>query len=184
MTMADGYEIALFVHIIGVVAIAGAATAFWIAMSVLRRIATIEAFRSWSTLAVWSDRAFPVAALILIAAGAYMTEDVWSWGDGWINTSLIALIVMAAAGGMLITPRVRAFDRAARDAPEGPVPSDVRHLVNDRILWTTLHAFTVGLLGVIWNMTTKPDDAEAGIIIVLAFALGAASGLVSPNRAP
>lgn len=182
--MADGYEVALFVHILGVVGIAGAAVAFWIAMSVLRRIATVEAMRSWSTLAVWSDRAFPVAALVVIAAGAYMVEDVWSWGDGWINTSLIALVVMGAGGGLLMTPRVRAIRSAAQAAPDGAVPSDLRNLINDRVLWATLHAFSVGLLAIIWNMTTKPGDAAAGTIIVLAFALGAASGLLSPTRTP
>lgn len=175
--MPDGYEIALFFHIVGVFGVAGAAVSFWIGMSVLRRIATVEESRSWATLAVWSDRAFPVSALVVIAAGAYMVEDIWSWGDGWINTSLIALIVMGALGGMLMTPRVRKIHEAAHGAPLGAVPADMRRLINDPILWGTLHSFTLGLLAIIWNMTTKPSDAQAGTVILLAFLLGAASAL-------
>ena len=174
--MAEYYEIALFLHIVGVVGIAGAAVSFWIAMSVLRRIATVEEMRSWTVLAVWSDRAFPVSMVLVILAGIFLVEDGdWGWGTGWMNTSLIALLVMGAAGGMLMTPRVRKINEAAIAAPDGAVPDDIRNLVNDPILWATLHSFTLGLFGILWNMTTKPGDAQAGIIILLAFALGAAS---------
>jgi uncharacterized membrane protein len=174
--MADNYEIALFLHIVGVFGIAGAAVSFWIAMSVMRRIPTVQEMRSWSTLAVWSDRAFPASAVLVILAGAFMVEDVdWGWGTGWINTSLIALILMGAGGGLLMTPRVRKIHEAAAATPDGPVPSEIRDLVNDPILWGTLHAFTLGLFGIIWNMTTKPGDAQSGTVILLAFVLGAAS---------
>lgn len=181
--MADAYEVALFLHIVGVFGIAGAVVSFWIAMSVLRRIGTVQEMRSWTVLAVWSDRGFPVSALLVLVAGAYMVEDVWSWGDGWINTSLIALVVMGALGGMLMTPRVRKIHEAADAAADGAVPESVRGLVNDPVLWATLHAFTLGLVAVIWNMTTKPGDAQAGIIILLGFVLGAASALPMFSRA-
>lgn len=60
-------------------------------------------------------------------------------------------------------------------APDGQVSAELRDLVNDPILWGTLHAFTLGLFAIIWNMTTKPSDAQAGAVILLGFVLGAAS---------
>ena len=181
--MPDGYEFAMFLHIIGVFGIAGAAASFWIAMSVLRRIGTVREMRSWATLAVWSDRAFPISSVLVLLAGAYMTEDIWSWGDGWINTSLIALVVMGVGGALLMTPRIGAIQKAAAAEPDGAVSPELRRLVNDPVLWTTLHAFTLGLLAVVWNMTTKPGDAQAGIVIVLWFGLGAASAPMMLRRA-
>lgn len=180
--MSDTYEIALFFHIVGVFGLAGAAVTFWVGMSVLRRIGTIQEMRSWATLAVWADRGFPAASVLVIIAGAYMVEDIWSWGDGWINTSLIALIIMGAGGGILMTPRVGAIRRAADIAAPGPVPESVRHLVEDPVLWATLHAFTLGLFAIIWNMTTKPGDAESGVIVLLAFIIGALSALPRAMR--
>jgi hypothetical protein len=179
--MPDGYEFALFLHIIGVFGIAGAAVSFWIEMVVMRRIATTQELRSWATVAVWTDRAFPVASILVILAGAYMVEDVWSWGDGWINTSLIGLIVMAGAGGMLITPRVRKIHQAA-DCADGPMPPDTRALINDPVLWTVLSTFTGGLVAIVWNMTVKPGDAQSGMIILLGFVVGAVAGYLAFGR--
>lgn len=174
--MPENYEVGLFFHIVGVFGIAGAAVTFWVAMSMLRRVDSIIAMRSWTPVAVWSDRAFPMAMVLVIAAGIYLVEEGdWGWGAGWMNTSLIAFIIMGAAGGILMTPRVRKIHDAAAAAPDGPVSTNLRALVNDPILWATLHAFTLALVAIIWNMTTKPGDAQAGAVILLAFVLGAAS---------
>ena len=54
--MPTNYEWGLFLHIIGVFGIAGAAASFWVAMSVMRRLGTVQELRSWSTAAVWTDR--------------------------------------------------------------------------------------------------------------------------------
>ena len=171
--MPDNYYIALFLHIVGVFGVAGAAVSFWIAMSVLRRLGTIGEMRSWVTMARLTDRAFPIAAALVIAAGIFMVEDRWTWDAGWMNTSLIALVVMGAGGGLLMTPRVVRICAAVSAAPDGPVTDEIRRLVNDPILWATLHAFTLGLFAIIWNMTTKPGDSQAGTVVLLAFVFGA-----------
>lgn len=181
--MPDNYDIAMFLHIVGVFGIAGAAVSFWIAMSVMRRIGTTREMRSWATLAVWADRGFPIASILIVAAGIYMVEDRWTWDAGWMNTSLIALIVMGAGGGILMTPRVAKIHGAVAAAPDAAVGDDIRRLVNDPILWATLHAFTLGLFAIIWNMTTKPGDSQAGTIILLAFVIGAVSALPRAMRA-
>jgi uncharacterized membrane protein len=174
--MPDGYEFALFLHIVGVFGIAGASVSFWIAMSWMRHASTVQAMRPLSVIAVWTDRAFPVSAVLVLLAGIYMVQDVdWGWGTGWINTSLLALIIMGAGGGILMTPRVGAIRKALDAAPDGPVPGDITAKLNDPVLWGTLHAFTLALFAIIWNMTTKPGDAQAGIVITLGFVLGAAS---------
>jgi len=47
--------------------------------------------------------------------------------------------------------------------------------------WGTLHAFTLALVAVLWDMTTKPSDAQAGGV-VLGFVVGAASAVVMVRR--
>lgn len=180
--MPDNYYIALFLHIVGVFGVAGSAISFWIAMSVMRRIGTIREMRSWATMAVWTDRGFPLAAVLVIAAGIFMVEDRWTWDAGWMNTSLIALIAMGVGGGLLMKPRVARIHDAVTSAPDGPVGDDIRRLVSDPILWATLHAFTLGLFAIIWNMTTKPGDSQAGTVILLAFVIGALSALPRAMR--
>lgn len=182
--MPENYEIALFLHIVGVFGVAGAATSFLIVMSWMRRATTVQALRPLSTIAVWTDRAFPVAAILVLIAGVFMVEDAnWGWGTGWVNTSLIALIAMGVGGGVLITPRVGKIEKAVAAAPDGAVTGEIRSAVNNPILWGALHAFTLGLFGIIWNMTTKPGDAQAGTVILLAFVIGAASVIPMTRRA-
>jgi hypothetical protein len=181
--MPENYEIALFLHIVGVFGVAGAATSFLLVMAWMRRAANVQTLRPLSTLAVWTDRLFPVAAVLVLAAGVFMVEDAdIGWGTGWVNTSLIALVVMGAGGGILMTPRVGAIHKAVEAAPDGPITDDIRTTINDPILWGTLHAFTLGLFGIIWNMTTKPGDAQAGTVILLAFVIGAASVIPMTRR--
>jgi hypothetical protein len=183
--MPDGYELALFLHIVGVFGIAGAATSELLSLSWMRRVTTVAEARPLSLLAVWTDRAFAVAAVLVLAAGIYMVEDAdWGWGTGWMNTSLIALIIMFAGGALLLTPRVGAIHKALDGAPDGPIPDDVREKIGDPLLWGTLHAFALALIAIIWNMTTKPGDAQAGIIILLAFVVGAASAIPMAMRQP
>lgn len=176
--MPDSYYIGEFLHIVGVFGIAGAATSFWIEMSWMRRTKTVQELRPLAAMAVWSDRLFPISMVLVILAGIYMVEDGdIPWSTGWMNTSLIALIIMGAGGGMLMTPRVGAIRGAVDVLPDGVVPDKVTAQINDPILWATLHAFTLGLFAIIWNMTTKPGDAQAGIVILLAFVIGAASAI-------
>ena len=40
--------------------------------------------------------------------------------------------------------------------------------------WGTLHAFTLALVAVLWDMTTKPSDAQAGTVVLLGFVVGGA----------
>ena len=181
--MPEAYEWGLFFHIIGVFGIAGSATSFWIVMSWMRRATAVQDLRPLSSIAVWTDRMFPVAMVVVILAGIYLVEEGdWGWGTGWMNTSLIALIVMGAGGGILMTPRVGAIRSAVEAAPDGPVPGDITSKINDPVLWGTLHAFTLGLFAIIFNMTTKPGDAAAGTIILLAFVIGAASAIPMAAR--
>jgi hypothetical protein len=181
--MPDGYEFALFLHIVGVFGIAGAATSELLSLAWMRRVRTVQEARPLSLIAVWTDRAFAVAAILVVIAGIYMVEDVdWGWGTGWVNTSLIALIIMFAGGALLLTPRVGAINKALDAAPDGPIPDDVRAKIGDFVLWGTLHAFALGLIAIIWNMTTKPGDAQAGTIILLGFVIGAASAIPMAMR--
>lgn len=176
--MPDGYEFALFLHIVGALAIAGAAAISWLVMLWMRRAETVQELRPLAVVAVWADRAFPIASVLVLIAGIYMVEDVnWGWGTGWVNTSLIALIIMGAGGGLLMTPRLGAIHKAAKAAADGPVPAEIASKINDPVLWGTLHSFTVALLAIIWNMSVKPGDAQAGIMITLGFVLGAVSVL-------
>lgn len=176
--MPSGEEFALFLHILGVFAIAGAAVTELICVSMARRASTVQEVRIWASTGSMIEKVFPAAAIVLLATGGYMvgnSDEPFKWSMGWINVSAIALIVGSIVGFAINARRVDAMAEAARSARDGSVPADLAARTHDPVLFGTGHALTLMLLAIIWNMTTKPGDAQAGIVVVIAIVLGVAS---------
>ncbi|MHB8516027.1 MAG: hypothetical protein ACYC9X_11060 [Dehalococcoidia bacterium] len=177
--MPDAYHFALFLHLIGVFAIAGAVTTELVCLSMMRRARTAQELRPWTDVGNIIEKVFPVAAFVLLLSGAYMVSkhSTLGWDLGWINVSATALIVGAVADFLLNGRRIGAIQAAAQAAADGPVSPSLAAQVHDPVLFGTAHALTLMLLAIIWNMTTKPGDAQAGIVIVLAVLIGAGSAM-------
>ncbi len=100
-----------------------------------------------------------LSAVLLIVFGAWLiqiapAEDHIGWGDGWILTGLISLVVVEA---------------------DGPVRAETRRRLADRPVWMAAHATTAVIASVVFVMVGKPSTADA-IAIAL---VGALVGLVS-----
>lgn len=171
--MPDSVEVAVFLHILGVFGVAGASTTFILVLSMIRRAKTVQEVHLWSNMGTLAEHAYPFAALALFLTGAWLVNDAdYSWGDGWVNTSFIALALMVVAMLKISTLKMNAIHHAALESPDGPIPPSLAALTGDPVLLAVTHVITVGQLGVAWNMTTKPGDAEAGIVILLAALVG------------
>jgi hypothetical protein len=70
---------------------------------------------------------------------------------------------------------MNAIHHATDDAPDGPVPQSVAALVNDPALFATVHALLLVMIGIMWNMTTKPGGTEAFLTLAIAVAIGIGS---------
>jgi uncharacterized membrane protein len=152
---------------------ASAATAFIMVLAMMRRSKTVEEVRQWATAGFIIDKVFPVAVVVLFVTGIWLVEDVgYEYGNGWINVSMITLILMAIAGGAINTRKIGAIKRAADAASPGVIPQVLAAQITDPVLFGTTHALTLGVLAIIWNMTTKPGDAQAGIVVALAVLVG------------
>ena len=80
--------------------------------------------------------------------------------------------------GVLINSRkINAIEKSANAATDGPLPQVLAAQISDPVLFGTTHAITLAVIAIIWNMTVKPGDAQAGIVIVFSIALGALSAL-------
>jgi hypothetical protein len=85
---------------------------------------------------------------------------------------------MAPLSTALIEPRRRAIERLAREAPDGPLPQSLEQRIHDPVLSTSLQTVVALLFGIVFLMTTKPSLAGSLIVMVVALALGLASGLL------
>jgi uncharacterized membrane protein len=181
--MPDGLQIGLFIHLSAVFVAAGTSTTFILVLSMMRRATTVQDIRTFSTLGGLAEHLVPLATLVLLLSGGYLVDKFGaSFGDGWVNTSAIALVLMAVGALKINTLKMNDIHRAAEDAADGPVPRDLAALIADPVLFAVTHAITVGMLGIIWNMTTKPGDAEAGLVILLSALVGAGSAIPMISR--
>ena len=126
--MPEGWEIALFIHIVAVFALGGALIGQVLGFTMMRAAATVQEVRMWGAPGRLLTQYYvaPITALVLLLSGGYMVSEFdLEWSDGWIGFSALALIAAVAVGLLFITPRMKAIGGAAGPAPDGPVPASV-----------------------------------------------------------
>jgi Predicted integral membrane protein (DUF2269) len=172
------YNIVLFLHVSGAIGyFIGIGTWLFILVG-LRRAQRVEQVRALTNLTGWLGPFLGISVLLILATGLYMALTAWSLQTGWIGVALISLVVIAPLSTALIEPRRRAIARLAGEAPDGPLSQSLEQRTHDSILATALQTVAALLLGIVFLMTTKPSFIGALIVMVVALALGLASGLL------
>jgi len=178
--MPSDYEWGIFFHLAGVFAIGGAIGVTFGTYAMARRAKTVQELRVWGTIGRYMSQyhVIPLIALELLLSGAYLVgelNEVYEWSDGWIGFSTVALLIGTAIGYLVITPRMSAIGQAAGPAPDGPVPAAISEKLNDPILFGAVHGNLMLMIGIIFNMTTKPGTFASLLILIVFWAVGAAA---------
>jgi hypothetical protein len=163
------YGVVLFVHLAAVVA-AFAATG--VMMLALRRLLVAETGAEalqWLAVGKATARTFPAALVVLVASGAYMVHDAWSWSAGWVDAGLAGALALALLGDRV---EGRAAARIARALAARPQEAPGA-LVRDRVFWTAALANPALALGIVFVMATKPSLGASIAALLVALALGA-----------
>jgi hypothetical protein len=168
------YHTVLYLHFLSIFAGVAAATIMVLCSYRVRAAATLEQAVPWGMVAGKTKNAFPIVVLALFGTGAYMTSDVWSWGDGWIWPSIVGLALVGLQGPLVAGPRGDALKKALMENGPGPLGEKPRRLARDPRLWTVTLANPAMVFAIAWNMTEKPGTAAAIASIVIAYAVGAA----------
>ncbi|HLW01457.1 MAG TPA: DUF2269 family protein [Ktedonobacterales bacterium] len=176
------YTLALFAHIVGVLGIFVGISFGWVNILRLRRAQTIAQVRAETSLTGVQQRLFPIAALVLLLAGIYMTVTTWGWGTPWILLSLAALIVMGVLGGAVSGRRLTTIRKAAAEDASSAISPELQRLIADPVLLISIQTALLIGLGVVFLMTMKPDWTGSLITLGVAVVLGVVSA--QPWRRP
>jgi len=165
------YQIALFVHLMALLAATAASAIVHFAAARRAAAATLRDSMEWSRLMGATARVFPVAVLTLVATGAYMVAGRWGWSEGWIKAGFLGAFVLLASGAIM---GKRGAAEARRNIQR--LQSATHELRNDRStdrLAAVLSDANTGLaLAIALVMTIKPGFAASlGVL-----AIGAAAG--------
>jgi uncharacterized membrane protein len=137
------YSVVLFVHIAATVIAFGGLFAAPVLLGAARGRGDLAWFHG-AQLALWTRVVSPAATVVLLA-GLYLAFDgPYEFGDPWIGTTLLILIIVLGVFGGYLTPRLR---RLAAGEDDGRAAAQVQRAVL---------AVDALVLVAIFLMATKP----------------------------
>ena len=97
---------------------------------------------------------------------------------------IVALVVLGIQGPVIAERSGKKLERALRENGPGPLGADARRMTRYWGLWM-IEFSAIGLvLGVVWNMTTKPGTGTSIAAAVIGYAVGASLGYMFSGQAP
>lgn len=172
------YGVVLFLHI-GVAVIAFMlAAVLHAALHAMPRSSTVAQAKPFAALVHRLEPLLPIAALLLLGLGAWLihlSQGEFHWKDGWITVAVATLVVIEGLAGALLAPRSKKLTAMIEAAPaDSAITPELRTAMTDPMIWDIAHIATLGFLGVVFVMASKPSGLGAIIIVVVASAIGVA----------
>ena len=167
------YGVVLFLHLCALLAAISAGALAHLAEARMRDAVSVEFLRPWARLLGRLGKVFPIALLVLLGSGAYLVHRSWTWSAGWVDVSIVGVVLLFASGGGLVRARGVALRRALMAAGDGPVSPEVRRLIVKHPAAFASWMNTGLAIGIVFAMTAKPALPGS----VLALVVGAAAGL-------
>jgi hypothetical protein len=177
------YTFALFIHLVGVIVGVGGVCAWLFALIGVRAARTVGQVRALLALYALAGNVALGGVLLIVLGGLYMALSTTFWQSAWVIVSTISFVLMAAAGGAILGRHIQALTKAADAAPEGSVPASLAGQIQDPLIRVALHTYIAVLFGIVFLMTIKPTLVWAILVILIAAALGALSGLMLTRTA-
>ncbi|MGH7604368.1 MAG: hypothetical protein ACRENK_10275 [Gemmatimonadaceae bacterium] len=167
------YELALVVHFLGLIAIAGFFVIYSRAGPALRKATDMANVRVWLGMLDAAKPMMPAAGVLLILSGFVMASMRWRGPYPFVTVGLVTLIIIWIAAAIVGGRHRRAMQAAAGTAT-GSVPAELSRVILNPRPWATLFALNLATLGVLFVMTTKIGWVAAisvviGLAIVGAF---------------
>jgi hypothetical protein len=167
------YQTVLYLHLLSLFVMIGGITVVGMCYFRLRAAGSVTDALIWVRVADQTGWVFPVSIVGLFASGAYLTSDRWTWSSPWIDVSIAGLALVTLQGPLIAGPRAKAVRQALDENEPGPLDGRARRLTRDPALWIVLLANPGIVLGITWNMSTKPGTAGAIVAVVAGYAIGA-----------
>lgn len=189
------YPILLFLHVLGAICFFSSIGILLFGTLAIRWATTVEQVRAILRPLIAGrtvgfehvsviDLVAIVGVLVTGTTGLYMGLTVWGWPRGWVQVAIVSFALMAPVGPAVINPRLHAIAKAAMQAPDGPIPESLYGRIHDLVLGTGLQVLIAWLVGIVFLMTNKPSLGGSALAILVALAIGLASGVLLRRGAP
>src|SRR5262249_53509561 len=151
-------SLALFTHVLGMLALFVALAVEWAAVELLR---TDQARPS--TFASSLLRKLPtfttIAVALILASGIALAVEFGLLRSPWVGVSFAAMVLMGGLGGAALRPLIRSLGEGGDATPTW------RRAASNSFLHVSLRARIGVGLGIVYLMVAKPDVFESTAII-------------------
>ncbi len=171
------YQLALFLHIVGVVCFFMPLGVYLFGLLALRRASQAQQVRTVCQ-AIFATDAVAVGGILLLAgAGLYMAITTWGLATGWVLVAIISFALIAPIGPLLVERSLHVIANLAAEAPNGPLSREIQQRIADPAMGAGLLLMIAWLLGIIYLMTTKPTLQGAILAMSVAAIVGILTGM-------
>jgi hypothetical protein len=183
------YYVLVFVHIAVLVFAFGLTGAIHASEWLMAQAATVQDMRALGKPQKWGMFFGPVVALMLLI-GAWLVmlsddrRDEYTFGDGWIWTGALVLVLAFAAGIGIHAPHGQKLGMTLAKTPDGPPTPEIMAMIREPVPWVDGHAVPFMILAVASNMVNKPGTPVSILVIVVGAVVGSLIGLVGKSRVP
>jgi hypothetical protein len=178
------YGLALFVHILGVIAIFAGFSMQQRAGGRLRAARTRVEAHPWAEVLDMTRVMPPSGAVMVLLTGAYLSTRFSTSGvPTWIVVAVIAALLIGTVSSMIVSRDFKGIT-AAVAASEGSLSADAAARIARPRTWSALGTANGAALGAVWLMTMKPGPLEAWLAVLLPAGLGAMAGARLGSRRP
>ena len=179
-------NLVLFLHIAVVLVAFGISAILHAAEWSARRATTVSELQVTFRVARRLEPLFPVLIAALFGLGAWLIHldgGQFHYRDGWVATSIVALVLLLGIGGGVLAPRSKHRDALLNAAPNDRLAPELRAALADRFTWIGGHGNTGLALGVVFVMVSKPGVAGSVAVLVVGMGLGTVIGILGARPA-
>jgi hypothetical protein len=155
------YDVALFGHLIGVVALISAVVMTVSGLLRAQRAGSTSQIRVAMGGVPVADRVIPPAMLFVLGFGLYLVarhgdDGSIAWNAGWVDVSLVIFAVMAVLGPAVEAKRAKALWIAACAATAEVITPEIDRLRRDPLLTYVSMFGSCQLVAFLYLMSNKP----------------------------
>lgn len=154
------FDVVLWIHLTAIVVALGPPFAYGLFFATAQRTSPRALPAVGRAMAAWDRTVGTLGALVILAAGIYLTADRWDFADFFVNWGIIAIIVLLGLSHGFFLPGYRRLTELAERDIEQSGEGEVRfsrefEQLSGRL--ATVGALVgIGVVVTIYVMTAKP----------------------------
>lgn len=176
----DRYHVALFLHIVTLIAAVSATAVTKLAVARRIRARTIAEVIEWHSILISASKIFPVCLAAFVITGSYMLSvaNMHAWTSGFVVAGFVG-VAWLLASGIYLSMKAKALkavlEKLAKSGADRPAPP----LVPPPVVAALPFINTGVAIAVVFDMATKPSRVPVALLVV---AIGAAVGVAPSIR--